>query len=114
MSDSKCVFCKFIEDYHLDKCNLDVVYESGRVLAFYSTKPYAEVHIMIVSKQHIATIFDMTKDDDELKLDMLDAIKIASEIIIKKKGACKIEMYLGEFQQVRHLHCHVIYDSSID
>lgn len=73
-----------------------------------------EVHVFIAPKHHIPTIFDLTEKDDELVVEMMKAIKIASQEDIKLKGACKLEMYLGEFPNTKHLHCHVIYDSSID
>lgn len=114
MSEHQCGFCKLVSDLSVEREKLNIVYESDRVLAFHSTMPYAEVHIIIISKRHIPTIFDMSNEDDELKLEFLSAIKIASQEVIKLKGACKVEMYLGAFQQMQHLHCHVIYDSTID
>jgi hypothetical protein len=56
----------------------------------------------------------MEVEDDELKLEILSVIKTASQEVISLKGACKVEMYLGAFQQMKHLHCHVIYDSATD
>ena len=114
MCDTKCFFCEQLEDFEKRMTELEIVYESDKVLAFYATKPFAEVHIIVISKKHIATIFDLTEKDDALKLDMFTAIKNASEIIIKEKGACKTEMYLGELQWTKHLHCHVTFDPSID
>ncbi len=114
MNNQECLFCKLVSNLASERDILKIVYESDNVLAFHSTKPYAEVHIIIISKQHIPTIFDLSDSDSELKLEFLSAIRIASEEIINQKGACKVEMYLGSFQQVQHLHCHVIYDSNID
>ena len=114
MNETKCPLCAQVANLTLEKDQLNIVYESDRVLAFHSTRPFAEVHIIVISKQHIPTIFDIGNDDDDLKLEFLKVIRLASQEIIRLKGACKVEMYLGEFQQVQHLHCHVIYDSSID
>jgi histidine triad (HIT) family protein len=114
MLDKECGLCKLVSSLPEDKEKLKIVYETDKVLAFHSTRPFAEVHIIIISKEHIPTIFDLSEDDRELKLEMLSAVKVASQEIIKEKGACKVEMYLGEFQQAKHLHCHVIYDKSID
>lgn len=114
MENLDCPFCKIQLIEHTDTDKLKIVYESDTVLAFYSTKPYAEVHIVIISKKHIPTIYDLTSGDDMLKLEMLKAVEIASNEIIKLKGSCKVEMYLGSLQWVKHLHCHVIYDPTID
>lgn len=114
MNDYDCPFCKLISSLPFEKDNLNIVYESDLVLAFHSTMPYAEVHIVIISKQHIPTIFDLNDYDEALKLDLLTALNISSQEVIRMKGSCKVEMYLGDFQQVKHLHCHVIYDSTIE
>lgn len=114
MTNQECPFCKLVSNLPSERDKLKIVYESDKVLAFHSNKPYAEVHIVIISKQHIPTIFDLSDTDSELELEILSAVKIASKEIISLKGACKVEMYLGSFQQVQHLHCHVIYDSTID
>lgn len=114
MNEDNCGICRMLANYSLGKEELRVVYESELVLAVHSTKPFAEVHVFIVSKQHIPTIFDLSDQDDELALELMKAVRFASQEIIALKGGCKLEMYLGEFQNTNHLHCHVIYDSSID
>lgn len=114
MTEANCPFCQLISNLSDDRDKLNIVYETDQVLALHSTKPYAEVHIIIISKQHIPTLFDIGPEANELKLELMSAIKIAAQEVIHQKGACKVEMYLGDFQQVQHLHCHVIYDSLID
>jgi histidine triad (HIT) family protein len=113
MDNNDCGICCLLNKYAEDE-EVKVVYESEYTLAVYSTKPFAQVHIFIASKKHISTIFDLTEQDNALVIDMMTAVKIASKEIIEQKGACKLEMYLGEFQNTKHLHCHVIYDPSID
>ena len=114
MNETNCPFCSQVANLTFEKDQFNIVYESELVLAFHSTRPFAEVHIIVISKQHIPTIFDLGNDTNELKLELFKAISLASQEVIRLKGACKVEMYLGDFQQVQHLHCHVIYDSSID
>lgn len=114
MPEQDCVFCRLMHHLESERTNLKIVFESDKVLAFYSTMPFAEVHIVIATKKHIPTIFDFTEEDRELQLEILSAVRLASEEIIRLKGACKVEMYLGDFQQAKHVHCHVIYDQMID
>lgn len=114
MDNIECPFCKIQLSNHPDADKLKIVYESDTVMAFHSTKPFAEVHIVVISKKHIPTVFDLTDGDNDLKLEMLKAVDIASREIIEQKGACKVEMYLGSLQWTKHIHCHVIYDPSID
>ena len=114
MNNPKCGICNLLANYLHEKEELRIVYESDSVLAVHSTKPFAEVHVFITSKQHIPTIFDLSNQDTALAMDMITAIKAASQEVISLRGACKLEMYLGDFQNTKHLHCHVIYDPSID
>ena len=106
--------CKLLEEYSCGEEKVKIVYESEYFLAAYSPKPFAEVHVFIAAKPHINSFFDLAEEDQDLVIDMMKAIKAASQEVISLKGACKVEMYLGAFQNTKHLHCHVIYDSSIE
>lgn len=114
MQEHECEFCKLANNLPTQRDQLNIIYESDNVIAFHSAMPFAEVHIIVITKRHIPTIFDLNIENDELKLEFLSVIRIASQEVINLKGACKVEMYLGAFQQVKHLHCHIIYDSAID
>jgi histidine triad (HIT) family protein len=114
MPEQECPFCRLVANLESERNDLKIIYESDAVLALYSTMPYAEVHIVIIPKKHVSTIFDLTEEDNALKLELFSAVRLASKEIIRQKGACKAEMYLGDFQQVKHCHCHVIYDPMID
>jgi diadenosine tetraphosphate (Ap4A) HIT family hydrolase len=112
-----CVLCNLLNRHASGEEAFNVVYESEYSLAIHSTKPFAEVHIMICSKKHISSVFDFTESDDALVKDICKAIKISSEKVFALKGGCKLEMYTGKFPTftaVEHFHCHVIYDSSVD
>ena len=112
-----CVLCNLLNRYYCKEEKMRVVYETDHILAFHATKPFAEVHVMIMSKKHISNLFELNDSDSALVRDVLEAIKIASEEVFALKGACKLEMYTGKFPTftaVPHFHCHVIYDSSVD
>ena len=112
MVDIDCGMCSRIKKYASGEEEYRAVYKSEHLLALYPSKPSAQVHIVIMTKKHIPTIFDLS--DDEIAMDIIKAVKIASKEIVSLKGACKVEMYLGEFQNTKHFHCHVIYDPSIN
>jgi len=114
MSTCDCGVCNLLAKYARGEEEIRIVYESDMVLAVHSTKPFAEVHVFIASKRHVPTIFDMTESDYALALDMMRAVRAASREVIALKGACRLEMYLGAFQNTKHLHCHVVYDATID
>ena len=117
MNKTDCVLCNLLNRYNNGEEDIKVVYESEYTLAIHNLKPFAEVHIMILSKKHIPSMFDFTEDDDALVNDIWQAIRVASEEVFALKGGCKLEMYTGKFptfSAVNHFHCHVIYDSSVD
>jgi len=117
MSKIDCVLCDFLSRYINGEEEIKIVYESEYSLALWATEPFAEVHIFILSKKHIPSIFELTEDDDELIKDMWKAIRVASDEVFALKGGCKLEMYTGKFPTftaLEHFHCHVIYDSSVD
>jgi histidine triad (HIT) family protein len=119
MSESECKLCNLLDRYTNGEEDMRIVYESEHTLARYQPEPhkFAEVHIMILTKKHIPSIFDMTENDSEIILDVGKAIKVASEEVFALKGGCKLEMYTGTFPTftaLEHFHCHVIYDSSVD
>ena len=119
ISEQKCKLCDLLDRHKTEKEDMEIVYESEYSLAQYQTEPhkFAEVHIMVFSKKHISSLFDLTGEDRELILDFVEAIRVASEEVVALKGGCKLEMYTGKFPTftaLGHFHCHVIYDSSID
>jgi len=110
MFDINCGACNRLKKYASGEEEYRAVYESEHSIALYPTESSVEAHIVIMTKKHIPTLFDLL--DDVIALDILKAIKAASKEIIAQKGACKLEMYLGEFQNTKHFHCHVKYDPS--
>ena len=117
MNKDDCVLCGLLNRYTNGEEDIKVVYESEYSFALHATKPSAEMHILILSKKHIPSIFDLTENDGAFIGDIWKAIKIASEEVFALKGACKLEMYTGKFPTftaIEHFHCHVIYDSAVD
>ena len=114
MHDKSCGICRLLETYARGEIVPEIIYESEQWLAVHSTKPFAETHVFIAAKPHIPTVFGLGASDNDLVLDMMKAVTAAAKEVIALRGACKLEMYLGEFQNTKHLHCHVIYDKSID
>lgn len=111
---ASCGICELMARYDADRSQVRVIYESGEALAVHSTKPFAETHAFVMLKRHIPTIFDMREEDAPLALEMARAVRAAADEVIRLRGACRVEMYLGDFQNTKHVHCHVVYDPSIE
>jgi len=86
-----------------------IVYDSEHFVAAYVPDSWAEVHIRINSKKHIASIFDFTDEHDPIVLDLMNAVRTAGNEIMAQKGGCELIMNMGKFQNTKHFHCHVCY-----
>jgi len=87
-----------------------IVYEDDRVLAFTDINPQAPVHILIVPKKEIATVNDVTADD-EITLGRLfiAAAKIAADKGIAESGyRLMVNVNQDGGQEVFHLHMHLL------
>ncbi len=84
------------------------LYEDDKCIVINDINPQAPVHMLIIPKKEIATIFDM-KDEDEALIWHLHFIwaKMA-----KERGLewCKMSFNVGEKwgQEIFHVHLHVI------
>ena len=57
-----CLFCKIVSG----EISGSIVYEDDRVLAFNDINPQAPTHVLVVPKRHIASLNDLTPDDDQI------------------------------------------------
>src|SRR5690606_20275133 len=56
-----CLFCKIVAgDIPAQK-----IYEDDQVIAFNDIAPQAPVHFLVIPKKHIATLHDLSEEDDK-------------------------------------------------
>ena len=103
---SDCIFCKIIEK----KVPAQIIYEDDVVLAFEDISPHAPVHTLIIPKQHISTLLDVTDGDLYLFGHMVKvANRIAREKGIAERGFRLVANCNPEGGQlVYHLHIHLL------
>ena len=102
---SDCLFCKIIDG----EISCTKVYEDEDLLAFKDIHPKAPLHVLIVPKQHIETLFDIQPADEALLGKMLAlAPHIAAEQ--GSLGGFRSIINTGRVggQEVYHLHIHVL------
>jgi len=88
----------------------EMVYEDEHVIAFKDINPVAPVHVLIVPRQHIPSIQDITEENGDILVKIhLAAKKVAELLGIAEKGYRLINN-CGEDagQTVKHLHYHLI------
>lgn len=85
---------------------IDVVCETERVLAFRHTRPMYQRHVVVIPKVHINSL--ITLDDDDLLRQLFAVLREVSSEVLREEGVCKVVTNLGEYQESKHLHFHVI------
>jgi len=101
-----CLFCKMVSGAIAP----DVVFEDDTVLAFRDINPQAPTHVLVVPKQHIATLNDVCAEDAVLigKL-YLAAKQIAQQAGIAERGYRTVMNCNAEAgQSVFHIHLHLL------
>jgi histidine triad (HIT) family protein len=102
-----------IEDFYCDevlsgKTRVNKVLETENVLAYYHTKPYYPVHIVAIPKKHILSLITLEESDDKLLLELLGVIKQVATMVTEENGACRVITNLGDYQDSKHLHWHIV------
>ena len=87
------------------------VIETQLVLAFHHTRPYYPVHIVVIPKQHIASL--LTLENDELLLEIFGIIRRVAVQVVAEHGSCRVVTHIGDYQDSKHLHWHIIFGSPI-
>lgn len=85
---------------------VDIVHETDAVLAFHHTRPAYPVHVVVVPKRHIASLLEL--DDDVLALDLLFMVRAVAAGVLAERGAARVITNVGEYQDSKHLHWHVV------
>lgn len=103
---SDCLFCKMVNG----EIQPDTIFENDQVLAFRDINPQAPTHILVIPKQHITSLNDLTESDAGIVGQMyLAAQQIARQQGIAESGYRTL-VNCGDDggQTVFHLHLHLL------
>jgi histidine triad (HIT) family protein len=103
--DPNCIFCRIVAGQVPSR----KVYEDDELLVFHDIEPWAPVHVLMIPKQHIATLYDI--DDGHAPL--------FGRMIAMAPGLMRQFGVLNGFrtlintgpdgrQEVPHVHIHVM------
>ena len=103
---TECIFCRLASG----EIPTDVVYEDEQVFAFKDNEPKAPVHILIIPKEHFASLNE-AEDSDAAVLGhiQLVAARLAAEFGIDQTGY-RVLTNCGpdSGQGVFHIHYHLL------
>lgn len=101
-----CIFCRIAAGSIPAK----IAYEDDAVFAFHDIDPRAPVHVLVIPRQHVASINDLAATHGELvgKL-ALTAKRLAHELGVSESGY-RLVMNCGPDagQSVDHIHLHLL------
>jgi histidine triad (HIT) family protein len=105
MTDPNCIFCKIVRG----EIPAKKVHEDELVLAFHDVRPQAEVHLLVIPKQHVATLYDAQSGHENAFGRML----AVAGALARKAGAgdgfrAIINNGRVGHQEVYHVHMHVL------
>lgn len=104
-ADPNCLFCKILAG----QIPANKVHEDDDLIAFHDIHPWAPVHILLVPRRHIATMQEVTPEDQALmgKMMML-APQLMAELGVSGGFRQVINTGRDGGQEVYHLHMHVM------
>ncbi len=100
-----CLFCSIISGEIPSK----KAYEDEKILAFYDINPQAPVHILVIPKEHIASVDEVTAENSAVVAHIFSCIPaIAKEAGIT--NGYRVISNCGDdaCQSVKHLHFHIL------
>ena len=98
---SDCIFCKIISG----EIPSERVYEDEYVVAFHDISPQAPVHMLVVPKEHIVSLAEITPENSKIAANCLEAIaKIAENKGLDRGFRVVINSGPEAGQTVFHLH----------
>ena len=104
--DPDCIFCKIVQR----EIPSDIVFEDDELLAYNDISPQAPIHVLIIPKQHIATVNDLEAEHAGLIGRMvLRAQALALDFGIAEDGYRLILNCNAQGgQTVYHIHLHLM------
>jgi histidine triad (HIT) family protein len=105
MSDPNCIFCKIARG----EIPAKKIYDDAEVMAFHDIRPQAPVHLLIVPKAHIATLYEAEAAHQSALGKML---AVAGRLAREAGAADGFRTIINNgrvgHQEVYHVHMHVL------
>jgi histidine triad (HIT) family protein len=106
VSEPDCIFCKIVRG----EIDAEVVHDEDEVLAFKDIQGHAPVHVLVIPKQHVASLEEVTQLPESAARRLFEVSSmVAHELGAGQSGyAVRINNGPDAGQEVFHLHLHVL------
>ena len=103
--DPSCIFCRIVAGEIPSK----KVLEDDELIVFHDIAPWAPVHVLIIPKTHIATLYEIDDSHAPLLGRMLAlAPKLMRDLGVTNGFRTLINTGRDGLQEVQHVHMHVM------
>jgi histidine triad (HIT) family protein len=101
-----CLFCRIVKG----EIPATVVYRNDHVVAFRDITPVAPQHTLIIPLKHIASLSDLSQEDEAIAGQILLSAGTVAEIIGIRESGYRLVFNTGSdaLQSVFHIHAHLI------
>jgi len=106
VDERDCIFCKIVRG----EMDAEVVHDEDEVLAFNDIRGLAPVHVLVIPKQHVASLEEITQLPERVARRLLEvSSEVAEKRGVTESGyAVRINNGPDAGQGVFHLHLHVL------
>ncbi len=106
-----CIFCKIVSG----EMPSEKLMEAPEYIVIRDINPKAPVHLLVISKKHIASLATLEARDRELTGSMLQSIRVLAERLGIAERGFKVVINSGSDggQLVPHLHFHLLGGSKL-
>lgn len=101
---SDCIFCKIIAK----EISTDLLYEDDYIIAFKDIRPKADVHILVVTKEHIKSLKELQPEHNELIMHTISKLKTIANNNKLEDFRLITNAGSGAGQEIDHLHFHIL------
>ena len=106
MDERDCIFCKIVRG----EMDAEVVHDEDEVLAFNDIRGLAPVHVLVIPKQHLGSLEEITQLPETVARRLFEvSSEVAEKLDVTESGyAVRINNGPDAGQGVFHLHLHVL------
>jgi histidine triad (HIT) family protein len=106
VDERDCIFCKIARG----ELDAEVVHDEDEVLAFKDINGRAPVHVLVVPRQHVASLEEVTSLPERVARRLFEvSSEVAEKLGVGESGyAVRINNGPDAGQEIFHLHLHVL------
>ena len=111
VDERDCIFCKIAQG----ELDAEVVHDEDEVLAFKDINGRAPVHVLVIPRQHVASLEEVTSLPERVARRLFEvSSEVAEKLGVGESGyAVRINNGPDAGQEIFHLHLHVLGGESI-